>query len=435
MQEILVKNGLVINSDEKFESDILIKGNKIAKVGRNIASNSAKIIQAKNKYIIPGGIDPHVHMHLQTPFGFSADNFVTGSKAALHVGTTTIIDFITPKRGESLISALEKRKLEAKDSLCNTLFHLSIVDWHEGIEEEIIYCIEKKNIRSFKVYMAYQSSIGINDEILEKVLHFLSDKNVLVLIHCEIDKIITERQKKLLSERKNTAKYHPESRPAEAEIEAVKRVISLSGKTNCPVYIVHVSTAGAATEIDKAKKSGIQINAETCPQYLLLNESVYDNTNKLAVNYVMSPPLRAWTDQVTLWNGLANENIDTIATDHCPFTTQQKYNGLDDFTKIPNGAGGVEFRLELLHRFGVNERKINLQQWVKLISFNAAQIFKLTDRGRIKEGYKADITIFDPLKTKTLSVKNQLQNCDFNIYESIKLKGAVEAVIFNGNIL
>ncbi len=437
MDTILIKNGAIVNHNETYVSDILIHNDKIIEIGNSININSKhKTIDAKGKYIFPGGIDPHVHMELQTPFGKSSDNFMTGSLAAIAGGTTTIIDFVTPEKEQSLIKALKSRREEAAKSKCDYLLHMSIVDWHKGIEDEIIQCIENEGVKSFKVYMAYQNSVGIDNETLEKTLHFLSDKNVIVLVHCEIGEIIEKLKKEFLLERKNSAKYHPLSRPSVAEYEAVKKIIQLSEKTNCPVYIVHTSTEMAINEIRKAQKDGIEVYSETCPHYLVLDDSAYEHENEKAINFIMSPPLRKKTDQDALWEAISDGVIQTIGTDHCPFNTIQKKYGLNDFTEVPNGAGGVEHRLEILFNKGVNTGKISLEKFVEITSYNPAKIFGLSTRkGVIEEGYDADIVIWDTNKTKIISSETHKQNCDFNIYEGIHVKGGVELVIYNGNIV
>ncbi|NOZ46981.1 MAG: dihydropyrimidinase [Chlorobi bacterium] len=432
---ILIKNASVINLDGISKSDILIENGKIKQIKNQINNAESEVINANGKYVLPGGIDPHVHMELPTPAGMSADDFETGSLAALAGGTTTLIDFVTPGKGESLIKALAERKKLTEKSKCNIYLHMSIIDWHAGIEQEIEQCIEEENIRSFKVYMAYQNSIGISEEILNKVLSFLANKNVVVLVHCEIDSQIEALKKQFLLQGKTEAIYHPMSRPEIAEVNAVDKVIQLVEKTGCPVYVVHVSSEMAIKKIRNAQQKGLKIYAETCPQYLLLNDGVYNQNNQVAINYILSPPLRKQKDNIALWKGIDNSVVSTIGTDHCPFTKEQKNIGLSDFTKVPNGVGGVEHRMELLNEFGVKKGKISLQKWVEIASYNAAKIFQIPYKGMIAEGYDADLVIWNPEIEKTISVTNHHQNCDFNIYEGIKVTGKAEIVIVKGNVL
>ncbi len=436
MKDIVIKNGLIIDNKTQYINDIHIHNGKIANINNNINITNAKIIDATNKYIFPGAIDPHVHFSLQTDSGNSSDNFFTGSKAAIAGGTTCFIDFVTPHRKESLIDALEKRKQEAKKSLIDYGLHMSITGWNNDSSNEIKKCIENEGINSFKTYLAYKNSIGINDNELIKVLDTVSNYDAIVTAHCEHGDIIEKLRYDYIKQSKTDVKYHAFSRPQQTESEAVNRIIMLAMLTNCKLYIVHVSTEESINFIQKAQQNGQYVLAETCPQYLLFDDSVYNNDFYEAAKYVLSPPLRKKQDIKSLWNALKNNTIQTIATDHCPFNLiGQKDKGKNDFTKIPNGVGGVEHRLELLYTFGVLQNKININQFVDIISTNAAKIFGLGNRkGEIKKNYDADIVIWNPVKEKKISVKNHFQNCDNNIYEGIKVKGTVETVITNGVI-
>lgn len=433
---IIIKNGKIINADQSLLADIQIVGGKIVKLEKEIVpDNEDIIIDAKGKYIFPGGIDPHVHLNLKTAAGYSSDDFYTGSKAAIYGGTTSIIDFVTPQKDESLINALKKRRKEASNCLINHTFHVSPVKWDKNTAEEITACIQN-GIKSFKVYMAYKDSIGLNDDDLYKVLETVGKAGGIVAIHCEVGDEIEALRNQFYKEGKIEPKYHPLSRPPQTEADAVKKAIYLAKKANCPIYLVHISTALSLIHIRKAQSEGQKIYAETCPQYLLLNDSVYDQEFEKAAPFVMSPPLRKKEDNEALWNALADGTIQSIGTDHCPFTMDQKRFGIDDFRKIANGAGGIEHRLALLYTFGVLRKKISLERFVELTSTNPAKIFGwFPMKGVIKEGCDADLVLWNPDHEKTISVANHHQHCDNNIYEGIKVIGNAEIVIALGEIL
>lgn len=433
--KILIKNAEVINHDNRSHSDILIDDGKIIQISDSIEIQQEVFsIDASGKIVIPGGIDPHVHLHLPVQAGFSSDDFYTGSIAALSGGTTTIVDFVTPQRGQSLLDAFNIRKNEALTSVTDYSFHVSPVDWHNNIEVEIAECIAK-GITSFKVYLAYLDTIGLNEEIFTKVLKNIGKLGGMVTIHCETGKEIEEKRNQFFHKGNTQPAYHPLSRPADTESNAVKKAIDLARKFDCPIYIVHVSTGESLVHIEKAKSSGQKVFAETCPQYLLLDDSRYQGTFEETSKYVMSPPLRKKEDNEALWNALDSGIIDTIGTDHCPFTLDQKKYGIDDFRKIPNGAGGVEHRLELLYTYGVLTNKISLNKWVDLCSAKPAELFGLKSKGKIAEGMDADIVIWNPEYESTISKYTHHQNCDLNIYEGFKTKGKAETVIRNGEIV
>ncbi len=436
--KLLIKNGTIINADKSLKADVLIDGNKIVKIEKrlNPEIKPDKIIDANGYYIIPGGIDPHVHMHLPSPAGYSSDDFLTGSRAALYGGTTTIIDFVTPKKGQSLTKAIQLRKEEAKSCLTNYSFHVSPIEWRDSIEEEILECINNEGFKSFKVYMAYKDSIGLNDDVLLKVMKAVGRARGMVTVHCELGDDIEELKTKFASENKLSSKYHPLSRPANLEAGAVKKAIELANEANCPLYIVHVSAKESLKHITEAQKNGQEVFAETCPQYLLLNDSKYQGSFEQTAAYVMSPPLRKKEDNNALWEAMGEGSIKTIGTDHCPFTLNQKQRGKDDFRKIPNGAGGVEHRLSLLYTYGVLEGKITLNQFVALTSTNATKIFGMYPaKGIIDEGSDADIVVWNPEKENTISKNTHYQNCDLNIYESVKTLGNPEFIILGGNVI
>ncbi len=435
---LLIKNGTIVNSDKTQLADVLVENGVISKIGDDLVLESTpdKIIDASGCYLIPGGIDPHVHMHLPSPTGYSSDDFLTGSKAALHGGTTTLIDFVTPKKGQYLAKAIKSRKEEALNCLTDYSFHVSPIEWRDSIKEEILDCIKNEGLKSFKVYMAYKESIGLNDDVLLKVMKVVGKAGGMVTVHCELGYDIEELRNEFTRDNKLSPQYHPLSRPPKMEARAVKKAIELAKEADCPLYIVHVSAKKSLKYISEAQKNGQKVLAETCPQYLLMDDSKYDGDFKNTAPYIMSPPLRKKEDNEALWQAISNGTIQTIGTDHCPFTLAQKEFGKSDFRKIPNGAGGVEHRLSLIYTYGVLSRRITLNQFVALTSTNAARIFGLFPaKGIIAEGSDADIVVWDPEKESTISVLTHHQNCDINIYEGMKIKGAPEFVLKGGNIV
>ena len=433
---ILLKNGIVVTAEKSFQSDILISGDKISEISESIPNTfeDIEIIEARGSYIFPGGIDPHVHMHLPSPAGYSADDFYTGSKAALIGETTTIIDFVTPRKGQPLIEALKQRKQEAKSSLIDYSFHVSPVEWRKSLADEIKACVAE-GITSFKIYMAYLDTIGLQEDDLLRVMKAVGDAGGMVTIHCELGKEVDRLRKEFIDNGQTVPEYHPLSRPNYVESEAVKKAIGLAKEADCSIYIVHVSAKESLKHIRKAQSKGQKVFAETCPQYLLLDDLKYIGEFNETAPFVLSPPLRKKEDNEALWQALVERTIQTIGTDHCPFTLNQKKLGVNDFTKIPNGAGGVEHRLSLLFTYGVLAGRISINRFVELVSTQPAKIFGLYPRkGKIQVDSDADLVVWNPGRETIISAKTHHQNCDINIYEGFKTRGAAEYVIVEGKL-
>ncbi len=431
--KILIKNGMVVNYNAQDYNDILLENEKILKIGRHLDDAADQVIDAQGKYVIPGGIDTHVHFALPTFAGLTADDFYTGSRAALQGGTTTVIDFVTPLKGQSLVDAYMQRREEASQALTNVHLHVSPVEWTDTTADEMERLVKDYGVTSFKVYMAYKKSIGIDDNVLIKVLEKAKELDALVIVHCENDEIIEYLRDKYVAEGKTSPVFHPLSRPDEAEAEAIYRLYTFAKALEVPVYAVHVSTYKGLDIIRQAKFENVKFYAETCPQYLVLTDDVYSQGFEQSAKYVMSPPLRSGRNVDLLWHNIYD--FDTIGTDHCSFTMEQKRLGKDDFRKIPNGAGGVEHRLELLYTFGVARKKLSMMRFVELTSYRASKLFKLKNKGLIAEGYDADIVIWNPEKKHVISAKNHVMNTDINIYEGIEVTGEAETVILGGKIV
>jgi dihydropyrimidinase len=434
--DLLIRNGVVVNSDAIIEADVAVQDGKILSLDpTHKPTKNTYIIDAKGLYVFPGGIDPHVHLFLPTPAGNTGDDFYSGSKAALYGATTSLIDFVTPRKGQNLLEALNERKKEASNSLIDYSFHVSPVDWHPGIEEEIRQVIEA-GVSSFKVYLAYKDTIGIDDSTLHKVMQTAANKGGIVTVHAEDGDEVNRLRNEFAASGQLSPEFHLLSRPNIVEAEAVERVILHSEETGCKVYIVHVSTHESVRLIEKAQKRGVTIYGETCPQYLVLNDSVVKGSFNETAKYVFSPPLRKKGDNDALWKALKKGVIQTIGTDHCPFFLEQKAYGKDDFRKIPNGAGGIEHRMSILYTYGVMTGKISLQEFVALTSTNAAKIFGMYPRkGKIAVGSDADIVLWDPKPESVISAQTHRQNSDLNIYEGMNVFGAPRYVISKGRVV
>jgi dihydropyrimidinase len=440
MTPILIINGNLVTAETSRREDIAVENGKVGACGilDPALFSGYKIIDATGKYVIPGGFDPHVHLALPTPAGNSSDDFKTGSQAALAGGTTYLMDFVTPHRGQSLREALQLRRAEAAESLTGCGLHMGISGWNPGIAAEIVPCMEKEGIRSFKAYLAYRESIGIGYEELGELMRTVGPAGGLVMVHCEDGGMISRLQREFRHDGKTRAFYHALSHPPEAEIRAIDKVIELSARTTCPVYIVHTSTSRGADLIASAKKDGIKVFGETCPHYLLLDDSVYNPAfdDMQVLPYAISPPLRKKSDQQRIWEGLSDGTFDVVATDHCPFNLHgQKDLGLGDFTRIPNGAGSIEHRLSLLYTYGVLTNRISMNQFVSLVSTRPAEIFGLGHRkGKLLPGYDADVVIWDPDFKGNISVNTNTSRCDSEIYEGFPIRGRAETVVIRGKV-
>jgi dihydropyrimidinase len=439
MENTLIINGTIVTSEESYRNDLVVKDGIIIAIGEQLKESSQgyRVVDAVGKLIFPGGIDPHVHFALPTPAGPSCDDFLSGSRAAMSGGTTFFIDFVTPERGQSLKDALKLRLEEAKHSLLECGLHVGITWYDETIPDQMRWCVQEAEIKSFKAYLAYKGSIGIEYSELKMVMETAASLGAIVLVHCEEGDQILKNQQEFLKQGKTAPLYHALSRPVETESESVRKVVDLCRKTGCRTYIVHTSAAKSLEYIRQGKKEGLPLYCETCPQYLLLDESVYHKPVPESLKYVISPPIRSKADQEALWMALQDGTVDVISTDHCPFNTfGQKDQGIHDFTKIPNGAGGVQHRLALLYTYGVLTGKIGLQQFVALTSTNAARIFGLFPRkGEIAVGSDADLVIWDPESKSVISAKTNVQTCDEDIFEGTGTKGNAWKVLIKDELL
>jgi dihydropyrimidinase len=433
----LIKNGTIVTAVDQYNGDVLIEDEKIALIGTAIDLQADKIIDAAGKYVLPGGID--VHTHLDMPFGgtTSADDFETGTTAAAFGGTTTVVDFAIQYRGQTLHHAMETwaRKAEGK-AVIDYGFHMIITELNDQVEGEMDALV-RQGITSFKLFMAYPGVFMLDDGSIFKALLRTGKNGGTICMHAENGGVIDVLVQRALAEGKTAPKYHALTRPARAEAEATHRAIAMSEIADVPIYIVHLSAAEALEMVTEARDRGLPAFAETCPQYLFLSYDNYEEPDFDGAKYVMSPPLREKAKQKELWRGLAFNDLQCISTDHCPFCMkEQKELGRNDFSKIPNGAPGIETRMSLVYDGGVREGRITLNRFVELTSTSPAKIFGLFPRkGTIAPGSDADVVVFDPNRTITLSAKTLHMKVDYNPYEGRHVTGATDTVLSRGRLV
>jgi dihydropyrimidinase len=436
----LIKNGHIVTAVDSYTAEILIDGETVAMIGKDLASiigSVDKTIDATGKLVIPGGIDPHTHMDL--PFGgtSSSDDFETGARAAAFGGTTTIIDFAVQYRGQGLNEALDVwfGKAEGKASI-DYGFHLIVTDLPDERLPELKAMIDQ-GVTSFKLFMAYPGVFLVDDGTIFKAMTAAGESGGLICMHAENGVVIDVLVKRALAEGRTAPKYHALTRPTKAEAEGVHRAIAIAEMADSPVYIVHLSCYDALKEVQAARDLGLPAFAETCPQYLLLDYSRYEREGFEGAKYVMTPPLRDKENQELLWRGLRGDDLQVISTDHCPFCfKEQKELGLDDFSKIPNGGPGVENRMSLIYHHGVGAGRIGLNRFVELTSTAAAKIFGIfPKKGTIAVGSDADIVIFDPNREQTISAATHHMRVDYSAYEGWKVKGVTEVVLSRGKVI
>jgi dihydropyrimidinase len=414
---------------------VLIENSTIVGIARTIPTNGHATIDAAGCYVFPGFIDPHTHLDM--PFGGTTtiDDFASGTAAAALGGTTTIVDFALHQKGDSLANALKTWHAKADGkAVIDYAFHLTVADGRPETLEEIPQMIEREGVNSFKVFMAYKHVLQVDDETIFRVLKAAARFGGLVQVHAENGDVIEVTVKDALAEGNTAPKYHALTRPVELEGEATSRAIRLAEVAGAPLYVVHVSSAMAADAISDGRKRGLPIYGETCPQYLVCDVSDYDRPGFAGANYVMSPPLREKRDQAVLLAKLKNGELHTFGSDHCSFNNcGQKELGRDDFSKIPNGAPTIEDRVSILYEHGVRKGVIGLNAFVALASTNPAKLFGLFPRkGTIAVGSDADIVIWDPSTTRTISAATHHMRADNSIFEGMTVHGSPRYVLSRG---
>ena len=430
---ILIKNGRIVTAADDYVGDILIEGEKITQIGAHIDVAADEMINASGKIVFPGGIDPHVHLDMPFMGTFSSDDYETGTRAALHGGTTMIIDFILQTQGDSLKNALATWKKKAEKAVGDYSWHMAVTDFNENTRPEIKEMIDF-GITSFKTFMAYKGALMIDDGQMVQLMKEVKKYDGIVTTHATNGDIIDANIAKFKKEGKRAPIYHYLAQPEFTEAEASHRFTDMCNHVDKPGYIVHMTREGALDAVREATHRNQHMFVETCIQYLMIDASLYENDFEGA-KWVMSPPLREKKDQTALWAGLNQGLVQVVATDHCPFMWEQKLMGKDDFSKIPNGHPAVEHRVEFLFSEGVNKGKITLNKFVEVTSTNAAKIFGMFPRkGTIAIGSDADIVIFDPNEKHTISAKTHHMNCDYSGYEGLEVTGKTKTVILRGKI-
>lgn len=433
--KILLKNGTVVSGTRTRQADVLMEDGIIIAVEPDLACADAAVRDLSGKILFPGCIDAHTHLDLEVSGTVTADDFYTGTRAAIKGGTTLVIDFATQNHGETLKEALENwhKKADGKCS-CDYAFHMAISQWNKNISKEIDDMMEA-GVTTFKLYMTYPAMILPDGEIYE-VIRRLKDVGSFAGVHCENASLIDAHIREKKAAGLLGPSSHPKVRPEAMEAEAVHRLMTIAGEADAPVMVVHLTNKKALDEINEARKRGQTVYAETCPQYLLLDERVYEQEGFEGAAYVCSPPIRARENQQILWDALADGQIQTIATDHCSFTMEQKAMGREDFTKIPNGLPGLETRVELIYAEGVKKGKLSLEQACRVLSENPAKLYGLyPQKGCIAPGSDADLVILDPGKEKVITAENQEQNTDYSPFEGWKLKGGIDSVYLRGQLV
>jgi len=431
--QLLIKNGILVLPQETVQADLFIENGEISQIESSISKEGIPYIDAKGSFVLPAGIDPHVHLSLSTPIGLTVDDFESGSKAALAGGTTTFIDFVTPRKGQNLIDAFIERKAVIGNCYCDFAFHMSIIEWRTEIPNEMEACVKEYGITSFKTYLAYRNSIGIDFDDLEKVMKTAKSLNVMVTIHAELGDIIDQLQNEAISKKHYDLIYHSKTRPDYTEYQAVEKIIELIRKTNCKTYIVHVSTAESLNKISKAQKEGLPIFAETCPQYFTFEESVYKDSRNKALGFIMSPPIRSEENRRGIEKAIADGQVSTLGTDHCPFTLEQKQKATN-FTKVVNGTGGIQHRLSLFYSRFIASKKLSVNDMTKLASTHPAQFFRLPNKGKIAIGFDADLVIWKKTSEK-IGKRILYSRSDIDIYADEQIQGKADIVIKAGKIV
>jgi dihydropyrimidinase len=438
---LLISNGRIITATDDYVADVFCEDGTVSAIGRNLPSHrfqADRTIDAVGKYVVPGGID--VHTHLDMPFGgtTSADDFESGTIAAAFGGTTSLVDFAIQYRGQTMRHALDDWMARAAGkAVIDYAFHMILTELPDAGLDDMDRMVAAEGVTSFKLFMAYPGVFMVDDATIFKALRRTGANGGLVCMHAENGGVIDVLVQEALRKGQTAPKYHALTRPARAEGEATGRAIALAELARVPIYIVHLSSADALEKVRQARDMGLPAYAETCPQYLFLSYDNYEEPGFDGAKYVMSPPLREKWHQDVLWRGLARNDLQVISTDHCPFCmSEQKVLGKDDFTKIPNGAPGIETRLTLVHNGGVRGGRISLNRFVELCSTTPAKMFGLFPRkGTIAVGSDADLVVFDPDADRTLSAKTLHMRVDYNPYEGTQVKGAPSIVISNGSVI
>lgn len=429
----VIRNGTIVTADLTYKSDILIEGGKITAIGPNLTGDDT--IDAAGCLVMPGGIDPHTHLEMPFMGTYSADDFESGTRAALAGGTTMVIDFALPAPDQSLLDALKIWDNKTARAHCDFSFHMAITGWNEQIFGEMAE-ITNRGITSFKHFMAYKGALMVNDDEMFASFRRVGELGGIAMVHAENGDVVADLSARLLAEGNTGPEAHAYSRPPQVEGEATNRAIMLADMAGVPLYVVHVSCEDSHEAIRRARAAGKRVWGEPLIQHLTLDESEYANPDwDHAARRVMSPPFRNQRHQDSLWAGLMSGSLSAVATDHCAFTTEQKRTGMGDFTKIPNGTGGLEDRLPMLWTEGVGTGRLTPNEFVAVTSTNIAKIMGMyPKKGAVLVGSDADLVIWDPEATKTITAGAQQSSIDYNVFEGKTVKGLPRITLSRGRV-
>ncbi|KKB76355.1 dihydropyrimidinase [Devosia limi DSM 17137] len=433
MTSTVIKGGTVVTADLTYAADVRIENGTITEIGPNLAGD--EVLDATGCYVMPGGIDPHTHLEMPFMGTYSADDFESGTRAALAGGTTMVVDFCLPNPNQSLLEALQMWDNKTSKASTDYSFHMAITWWDEQVWREMAEVVDR-GITSFKHFMAYKGALMVNDDEMFSSFSRCADLGALPLVHAENGDVVAAMTQKLLDAGNNGPEGHAYSRPPEVEGEATNRAIMLADMAGVPLYVVHVSCEQSHEAIRRARAKGMRVFGEPLIQHLTLDETEYFNPDwDYAARRVMSPPFRSKAHQDSLWAGLQSGSLQVVATDHCAFTTDQKRNGIGNFSRIPNGTGGLEDRLPVLWSRGVNTGRLTMNEFVAVTSTNIAKILNCyPKKGAILVGADADIVVWDPKRTKTISAARQQSVIDYNVFEGFELTGLPRYVLSRGKV-
>jgi dihydropyrimidinase len=435
----LIKGGHIVTAIDDYVGDILIEGETIAAISASLDVSADRVIDAAGRYVIPGAIDPHTHMEM--PFGgtVTCDDFTSGTTSAAFGGVTTLIDFCLQAPGQSIPDALATwhEKIERCPPVIDVGFHMAITDLHDGGRLEDVARVPEQGVTSYKLFMAYKGAIMVDDETLFRTMQVAAKTGALVMVHAENGDVIDVLVRQALAEGKTEPRWHAVTRPPQTEAEATDRAVRLAHMAGCPLYVVHVSCQEALEPVAAARAAGWRIWAETCTQYLFIDERHLEQPDFQGAKYVFTPPPRPAHNQEHLWRALTTGVLSAVSSDHCPFRiSDQKTLGRDDFSKIPNGGPGIENRLHMLHHFGVREGRLSMNQLVDLCCTQPARLFGLFPRkGTLAVGSDADIVIWNAEKPLTLSASTHHSNVDYNLFEGTEVVGAPDVVLLRGQVI
>ena len=434
MTTTTIKNGTIVTADLTYSADIQVENGKIAEIGQNLSGGTE--LDATGCYVMPGGIDPHTHLEMPFMGTYSTDDFESGTRAALSGGTTMVVDFALPAPEQSLLEAIQMWDNKSSRANCDYSFHMAITWWGEQVFNEMETVVREKGINTFKHFMAYKGALMVDDDEMYSSFQRCAELGAVPMVHAENGDVVAQLQAKLLAEGNDGPEAHAYSRPAQVEGEATNRAIMIADMAGVPLYVVHTSCEQAHEAIRRARQNGKRVYGEPLIQHLTLDESEYAHEDwDHAARRVMSPPFRNKKHQDSLWAGLQAGSLQVVATDHCAFTTEQKRYGVGDFTKIPNGTGGLEDRMPMLWTHGVETGRITMNEFVAVTSTNIAKILNIyPKKGAILVGADADMVVWDPAREKTITADTQQSAIDYNVFEGKHVKGLPRFTLTRGQL-